>query len=84
MNAKIRNMGRTAIYKRQSLVKDDSVSLDAQERLCRKLLNDDEDVLVYSDQKSGKDTNRESFQKMMSSIERGEISKVVVYKVDRL
>lgn len=42
-------------------------------------------VRVYADRGySGKDTNRPGFQQMMLDMERGEVTKIIVYKIDRM
>lgn len=73
-----------AIYVRQSIVKDDSISLDTQVEYCKRELQDGEGFKVYRDQKSGKDTNREQFQDMIEDIKAGLIDTVIVYKIDRI
>ena len=73
-----------AIYVRQSIVKEDSISLDTQVEYCKRELKDGEDFKVYRDQKSGKDTNREQFQDMIEDIKAGLIDTVIVYKIDRI
>ena len=50
-----------AIYVRQSIVKDDSISLDMQIEHCKKKLNTNDRFKIYKDQKSGKDTNRAGY-----------------------
>lgn len=73
-----------AIYARQSLDKKDSLSIDVQEELCRAEI-DDEPYKLYIDRGySGKNTNRPEFLRMMRDIRNGVISKVAVYKLDRL
>lgn len=72
-----------AIYARQSLEKVDSLSINGQVELCKKEC--DGDIKEYVDSGfSGKNIDRPSFQKMMSDIQNGEISKVVVYRLDRI
>jgi DNA invertase Pin-like site-specific DNA recombinase len=73
-----------AIYVRQSIVKDDSISLDMQIEHCKKKLNTNDRFKIYKDQKSGKDTNRAGYKKMESDIKEGLIDTVIVYKVDRI
>lgn len=73
-----------AIYVRQSVVKEDSISLDTQVEYCKKELKQGEQCKIYKDQKSGKDTNREAFQDMITDIEEGIIDTVIVYKIDRI
>lgn len=78
-------MGHTAIYVRQSADRADSVSLETQEQLCRTELSADEAAVVYADRGySGKNTQRPGLRAMMESISRGEISRVLVYKLDRI
>jgi len=73
-----------AIYVRQSIVKEDSISLDTQVDYCKKELKEGEQFKVYRDQKSGKDTNREDFKDMIDDIKAGLIDTVIVYKIDRI
>ncbi len=76
----------TAIYCRQSVEKKDSISIETQEQECRaKLRSGETDVAVYSDRGySGKNTNRPDFQRLMSDVESGRVSKIIVYKIDRM
>ena len=75
-----------AIYCRQSVDKKDSISIETQERECRsKLKAGEENVVIYSDKGySGKNTNRPDFQRLMRDVAAGRISKVIVYKIDRM
>lgn len=79
-------MKKVAIYCRQSLKKEDSLSIPKQEEDCRNSLKTDEKdlVVVYKDQKSGKNTDREGFIEMIGEVKKGNISKVVVWKLDRI
>ncbi len=73
-----------AIYARQSLDKKDSLSIETQIELCKHEAAST-DVKVYIDKGfSGKNTNRPQFIKMMDDVEKGLVSKVIVYKLDRL
>ena len=47
-----------AIYVRQSVVKEDSISLDTQVEYCLGEIKNGEQYKIYRDQKSGKDRNR--------------------------
>lgn len=78
-------MDRTAaIYARQSIDKKDSISIDSQVESCEYELKG-EGYKDYRDKGySGKNTDRPAFQKLMQDIENGHISKVVVYKLDRI
>ena len=74
-----------AIYTRQSLEKKDSISLESQANFCLKLINDDEEYKVYTDSGySGKNTDRPALQELLKDIRNGTISKVIVYKLDRI
>ena len=73
-----------AIYARQSVFKEDSLSLDAQIEKCKLHILDGEAFKVYTDAGySGKNTSRPAFETMLLDIERGLISKVISYKLDR-
>lgn len=75
---------RVAIYARQSVDKQDSVSIETQIDECKRLIRTNDVVEIYSDQGfSGKNTERPDFQRMISDIEYGIIEKVVCYKLDR-
>lgn len=76
----------TGIYCRQSVDKKDSISVETQEQECRaKLRKGENDVMVYSDRGySGKNTNRPDFQRLMSDVRAGRLSKVIVYRIDRM
>lgn len=72
----------TAIYARQSVDKKDSLSIRGQVELCRKEVEGE--FRVYQDRGfSGKDTARPSFQRMMVEVQQGQISRIVVYRLDR-
>lgn len=75
-----------AIYARQSVEKNDSISIESQIEMCTYEARG-EAYLVYKDKGfSGKNTNRPEFQKMMQDIRTGRkgIVKVIVYKLDRI
>ncbi len=77
-----------AIYARQSVEKENSISCDTQIEYCKACLKPDERkqrILEFVDEGfTGANTNRVDFQKMMRQIERGIISKIYVYKLDRI
>ena len=74
----------TAIYCRQSVDKKDSISIEQQIEYC-KARAFGEPCEVYSDKGyTGANTNRPDFERMMSDIAKNKISKVIVYKVDRI
>lgn len=75
----------TAIYTRQSLEKKDSISLESQANFCLSLINDNEEYKIYSDSGwSGKNIERPQMQQLLTDIKSGKISKVLVYKLDRI
>ena len=73
-----------AIYGRQSIDRVDSISIESQIEFCQYEIKG-ESYKEYTDKGfSGKNTDRPKFQEMMRDIEQGLISKVVVYKLDRI
>lgn len=77
---------KTAIYARQSVEKQDSVSIEAQfekgELIC-KLNNWDSDR--YSDVGySGSNIHRPDLERLMKDIKEGRISRVISYRLDRI
>ena len=73
-----------AIYARQSVDKKDSVSIETQIDDCKSIC-EETDIITYFDKGfSGKNTDRPQLQKLIYDIENGSISKVVVYKIDRI
>ena len=77
-----------AIYARQSVEKENSISCDTQIEYCKSCLKPDErkeKIVTFVDEGfSGANTNRDDFQKMMRQIEQGKFSKIYVYKLDRI
>ena len=76
-----------AIYARQSVDKKDSISIETQIEVCKRKLKPEEDsrsVNFIDKGFSGKSTNRPEFQRMMSEVITGQVSKIIVYKVDRI
>ena len=75
------------IYVRQSVDKKDSISIETQIEICRGKIpsTNTEEVKVYSDKGfSGKSTDRPEFQNMMRELRKGQISKIIIYKLDRI
>ena len=77
-----------ALYARKSIEKENSISCETQLEYCKAMLKPDErgeKVLTFVDNGfSGGNVNREGFQKMMRKVEQGKITKVVVYRLDRI
>lgn len=88
----MRTMSKTiACYTRVSTghqVDRDSLPFQRKEltNYCKYILHaEDAQIEVFEDAgKSAKNTERPAFQRMMKKVERGEISHVVVYKIDRI
>lgn len=73
-----------AIYARQSVDRADSISIESQIEFCEYEMRG-ENYKLYTDKGySGKNTDRPAFLEMMNDIESGLISRVVVYKLDRI
>lgn len=73
-----------AIYTRQSIDKVDSISVESQLEYCKYETRGNA-YKVYSDKGySGKNTNRPGFESMMNDIKQGGVSRVIVYKLDRI
>lgn len=71
-----------AIYARQSVDKRDSLSIDGQIELCKKLVG--ENYKVYSDKGfSGKNIKRPDFTRLIEDVESGAVKKIIVYRLDR-
>ena len=73
-----------AIYARQSVDKKDSISIESQIEFCWHELKGGT-AKEYQDKGfSGKNTDRPQFQQLVQDIEAGLISRVIVYKLDRI
>lgn len=76
------------IYARKSVEKENSISCETQLEYCRSMIKPDErseEVIPIVDNGfSGGNVNRDGFQKMMKLISQGRVSKVIVYKIDRI
>lgn len=76
-------MRRDAIYARQSVDREDSLSIEGQLARCR--FEAGEGAQEYVDRGfSGKDTNRPAFRRMMEAVHAGRIGRVIVYRLDRI
>jgi DNA invertase Pin-like site-specific DNA recombinase len=71
------------IYARQSVDKKDSISIEGQIDLCRRECSGE--PMVFQDKGfSGKNIDRPAFKQLMQAVERGEVGRVVVYRLDRI
>jgi len=74
-----------ALYGRQSVDRQDSISIESQIEFCKFELKGATNYKEYTDKGySGKNTDRPQFQQLVRDIEQGRISKVIVYKLDRI
>ena len=70
-----------AIYARQSIDKKDSLSIEGQIALCKKLAG--EDAKVYADKGySGKNIKRPAFTDLIEAVKSGTVKKIFVYRLD--
>lgn len=73
-----------AIYARQSKDKKDSISIETQIEFCKREVYG-EDFKTYEDKGfTGANINRPDFQELMKDIKDGLITKVIVYRLDRI
>ena len=73
-----------AIYARQSVDRADSISIESQIEFCKYELKGGS-FKEYKDKGySGKNTVRPQLQQLLTDIRRGEVEKVIVYKLDRI
>ena len=73
-----------AIYARQSIEKSDSISIESQIEFCEYETRGNKYKTYIDKGFSGKNTNRPAYEKMISDIKSGIISRVIVYKLDRI
>ena len=73
-----------AIYGRQSVDRADSISIESQIEYCQYEIRGGTYKTFTDKGYSGKNTDRPQFQAMMEAIRRGEIRRVIVYKLDRI
>lgn len=72
-----------AIYARQSVDRMDSISIESQIEFCQYEARGNP-YRVYADRGySGKNTERPKFQELLADIRKGEIRRVICYKLDR-
>lgn len=73
-----------AIYARQSVDRMDSISIESQIEYCKYEARGGEYRVFQDKGYSGKNTDRPNFQIMLEAIRRGEVKRVIVYKLDRI
>ncbi|HEX2927646.1 MAG TPA: recombinase family protein [Ruminiclostridium sp.] len=73
------------IYTRQSLDKKDSLSISSQIEFCKREISEGEEYKIYTDKGySGGNMNRPAFEKLLEEVQSNRVSKVIVYKLDRV
>lgn len=72
------------IYARQSIDKEDSISIESQIELCLRECVSAEHKIFKDKGYSGKNTERPDFQEMMRQIRNGGVERVIVYRLDRI
>ena len=73
-----------AIYSRQSLDRIDSISVESQIEYCLYETRGGAYKTFVDKGYSGKNTERPEFKNMLAAIRRGEVKRVIVYKLDRI
>lgn len=73
-----------AIYGRQSVDRVDSISIESQIEYCQYEVRGGKYKTFTDKGYSGKNTDRPKFQEMLEAIRRGEVKRVIVYKLDRI
>ena len=73
-----------ALYTRQSVEKADSISIESQLEYCKYETRGGSYKEYIDRGYSGKNTNRPAFEEMLEDIKQGRITRVIVYKLDRI
>lgn len=73
-----------ALYSRQSVERMDSISIESQLEYCKYETRGNPYKEYVDRGYSGKNTNRPAFEEMLEDIKQGKISRVIVYKLDRI
>lgn len=73
-----------ALYTRQSVEKLDSISIESQLEYCKYEIRGNPYKEYIDKGYSGKNTNRPAFEEMLADIRQGKITRVIVYKLDRI
>lgn len=73
-----------ALYARQSVEKVDSISIESQLEYCRHEARGCPCREYIDRGYSGKNTNRPAFEQLLDDIRQGKVSRVIVYKLDRI
>lgn len=75
-------------YARKSIERENSISCETQLEYCKSVIKPDERnekvITLVDNGFSGGNINRDGFQKMMNLVRQDKVSKVIVYKLDRI
>lgn len=76
------------LYARKSVERENSISCETQIEYCKMMIRPEErseKVMTFIDNGfSGGNVNRDGFQEMMRLVRQGKVSKIIVYKLDRI
>lgn len=72
------------IYARQSVDKEDSISIESQIELCLREVGNNPYRVFRDKGYSGKNTERPDFQDMMAAVRAGGARRIIVYRLDRI
>ena len=72
------------IYARQSVDKEDSISIESQIELCLREVGNNQHKVFRDKGYSGKNTERPDFQEMMAEVRAGGVGRIIVYRLDRI
>lgn len=72
------------IYARQSVDREDSISIESQIELCMREVGNNPHRVFRDKGYSGKNTERPDFQEMMSAVRSGGVRRIIVYRLDRI
>ena len=76
------------LYARKSVERENSISCETQIEYCKTMIKPQERsqkvITLIDNGFSGGNVNRDGFQKMMRLVRQGKVSKVIVYKLDRI
>lgn len=77
-----------ALYARKSVERENSISCETQIEYCKAMIKPDErneEVAIFVDNGfSGGNLERDGFQKMLKQVKMGKITKIIVYRLDRI
>lgn len=72
------------IYARQSVDREDSISIESQIEMCMREVGNNPHRVFRDKGYSGKNTERPDFQEMMAIVRSGGVRRIIVYRLDRI